>query len=110
MPLVRLFTCKPGAVDPGLLSGTYTDGLSVLSKAYRVGLGVLESDQGYYHIADCRLGKFFVLSNYLGEQFSVYFEVVVSLFEHYAVYLLCLDLRANIFRIHLDDGIVSLFL
>ena len=57
-PGIGLAACQSDAVDSGLLTGTDTDGLTVVSKANRVTLGVLQGDQGNDQV---ELGRFRVL-------------------------------------------------
>ena len=45
-PGIGLVSGKSGAVDPGLLAGTDTDGLAVIGVGNGIGLGVFEGDQG----------------------------------------------------------------
>mmetsp|Transcript_9298 Transcript_9298/g.19331 ORF Transcript_9298/g.19331 Transcript_9298/m.19331 type:complete len:275 (-) Transcript_9298:838-1662(-) len=52
IPGLNLAACQLDAIDAGLLSGTDTHHHSVLGESHRVGLGVLDADGGYNHVAN----------------------------------------------------------
>ena len=80
-----LATGQTCAVDSGLLTGTYTDCLSVNGIAYRVGLCVLQGDQRNNHNVitkpfDIKLGKTkLTLSGMTGLDQTIDYSVAVAL-------------------------------
>ena len=90
-PDISLVTCKSCAVDPGLLSGTDTDALSVLNIADGVTLSVLESDKGDKKIFLLVIGNILVDRYDVLEKSLVDIELVSSLLECNAEHLLALD-------------------
>ena len=109
-PVVSLGTCKPCAVDPGLLAGTDTDSLSVLNIADGVTLSVLESDQRDEKVDLLVIRDVLVVCNDVGEKVVVDSELIPSLLECDTEYLLCLDGIGYIIRIDLDDIVCALTL
>ena len=97
-------------MDPGLLAGADADGLSAFDIAYRVGLGVFQSDQGDGQIISCRLGQLFVIGHDVGKKGVVYDQLVTALFKSDAEDLFLFDRRRYKIRIDLKDAVAALFL
>ena len=85
-----------------LLTCTDTDCLTVLNIAYRVGLGIFESNERNKQVDLCVFWQFFVLGNDIVEQLFVDLQVVSSLFKGNTDTSLCSDFLWNIGRIDLD--------
>ena len=81
MPEVRFVSCQSGAVDPGLLSCAYADGLSVLCIGDRIGLGVFEGDQCDDQVALRLLWQIFVCRNDVGQLIRRNLIIVSALFK-----------------------------
>ena len=80
-PGICLGACQAGTVDTALLTGTHTDCLTVISKANRVRLGVLQGDQGYDQV-DLSIGRqFLIFSNDVAEQCLIDLEIITALVE-----------------------------
>ena len=97
-------------MDPGLLSGSDTDCLSVFYKAHGIGLGIFQGDHGNCQIDLCLLGQFFILCHDIGEEFIVDLQLISSLFKGNAKHILVLQLCRLIGRIDLYHVIISFFL
>ena len=97
-------------MDPGLLASTDTDSLTVLNEAYGVGLGILQSDESDHEIDLLIVGNVLLCSNNICKAVCINNEVISSLLESYAEYLLCLDGIGNIIGIHLEDAVCALSL
>ena len=59
-PGIRLASGQPGAVDAALLACAHADGHPVLHIAHRVGLGVLQGDEGEQHVVLGGLGQLLI--------------------------------------------------
>ena len=110
MPCVRLACRQSGAVDTGLLSGTYADALSVHSEADGVGLGIFQCDQSDDQV-DLRIFRdLLVLGHYVFEQAFIDFNVIVPLLEGDAEHLPALLFLRLILRVDGDDVVAALLL
>ena len=109
-PVVRLVARETGAVDTALLTCADADGHAVLDVADRVGLGVLEPDEGKDHVVLCALRQVHVLGHDVGEQALVDFVVVVALFEADAENVALLDRLRLVVRGDFDHVIAALAL
>ena len=109
-PVISLAACQTGAVNTALLAGTNTDGLATLDVAHRVGLGILQGDQGQQQVVLCFLGQILVFGDDILQQFFVNFEVVVTLLEVDAVNAANLNGGGLIIGVNLHHIIATLFL
>ena len=110
-PDVGLVTCQTGAVDTALLTGTDTDGLSVLHVADRVRLGIFQGDKGDDQVAFGLWGKGLVLGGHILEEgIVVEFDLVTALLKGDAEHLLALDRLRHVGRINLNHIIGTLAL
>ena len=78
--------------------------------AYRVGLGIFQSDQGNGQIISCRLGQLFVIGHDVGKQGVIYDQLVTALFKGDAEDLFLLDRRRYKSGIDLEDAVAAFFL
>ena len=101
-PGVSLAACQTDTVDTGLLTCAHTDGLAVIGKADRIGLGVLQGDQGDDQIDLGGLGQFLVGGNDVLQQVLADLEVVPALLEGNAEDLLMFLLSRDIVGVDLD--------
>ena len=90
-------------MDPALLAGSDSDGLSVLDEADGVGLSIFESDESDLEVYPGLIGQLFVFGDDIGQEAVIYLAVVVSLLEGDAEYVLVLLLGAEVVRIDLYD-------
>ena len=98
-------------MDAALLACSDTDGLSVFHIAYRVTLCVLQCDEGDNQVALSLWRKGLVLCRHvLEERIVVELDLVASLLEGDAEYLLALDGLRLVGGIDLDDVIGTLAL
>ena len=109
-PVVRLGSGKPGAVDAGLLAGSDADGLAVLDEAYRIRLGILQSDQGNLDIPDCFRAQVLILCDNISKESVVDYQILTALLKGHAEHLLALQLRRPVIRIDLNNDIIAVFL
>ena len=84
-PDIRLVAGKAGAVNAALLPRPHPNGHSVLDVADRVGLGVLQGDEGKEHIVLRRQGQLPVFGHDVLEHRLVDGQVVVALLKGNAV-------------------------
>ena len=108
--MIGLITGETCAVHSGLLSGTDTDGLTVLCIRYGVGLRVLDGDEGDGHVETRLLGELLVRTHDVCEGILGHLVLVASLLEGHTEYLLVLDRIRAVARVDLDDIVVSLLL
>ena len=108
--MIRLITCETCAVHSGLLSGTDTDGLSILCIRDGVGLRVLDGDEGDGHVETRLLGELLVRTHDVCEGLLGHLVLVATLLESHTEYLLVLDRIRAVARVDLDDIVVSLLL
>ena len=97
-------------MNPGLLSGTNSNCLSIFYEAYRIGLCIFQCDQCDRKVDLCRFRNFFVVCDYIGKQLIIDLELISALFKCNTKYLLVLDRSRYIIRIDLDHIIISVFL
>ena len=109
-PSICFSTCQTCAVNTGLLSGTYTDGLSVNGIANRVGLRIFESDERDDEITHSTFGEIFVFGYDIRKQLTVDFKVVSALLKGDAKHLLGFLNGRNVVGIDLYDVVASLSL
>ena len=109
-PVVCFLSGQTGTVYTGLLSGAYTDGLSVFYETYRVRLGVFEDDQRNLHISLCLFGQFFVICHQIGNQFIINCQFLSSLFKSNTKHFFMFQWSRYIIRINLNHIIISFFL
>ena len=110
-PDISLVASQTGTVDTALLSCTNTDSLSVLHVAYRVTLCVLQGDEGDNQVALSLWRECLVLGRHILEKcIVVELDLVTSLLEGDAEYLLTLNRLRHIGRINLDDVVGALTL
>ena len=105
-PVVSLVACETYAVDAGLLSCTDTDRLTIVSIAYRVGLCILQSDQGDHKVTLCGFREIFVGGDYICKNVIVDDKLVASLFKCDTENILVLKRFRHIFRIDIDGVVV----
>ena len=92
-------------MNAGLLARAYTNDLSALGIANRVGLGVFEGNQRNYQI-DFRLFRQILILCYdMFQHFAVDLQIVAALLKSHAVNLLVLNFSGHILRIDFDDVI-----
>ena len=108
--MIGLITGETCAVHSGLLSGTDTDGLTVLRIRYGVGLRVLDGDEGDGHVETRLLGELLILAHDVCEGLIGHLILVTTLLEGHTEYLLVLDRIRAVARVDLDDVIVTLLL
>ena len=106
-PVVSLVACETYAVYAGLLSCADADRLTVVSVAYRVGLCVLQSDQRDHEVALCGFREVLVGGDDICKNVIVDDKLVAPLFKCDAEDILVLKRFRHIFRIDLDDVVVS---
>ena len=110
-PDVGLVTCQTGAVDTALLTGTDTDGLTVLHVADRVRLRILQGDQGDDQVALGLRGEGLVLRrDVLEEGIVVELDLIAALLEGDAEHLLALDGLWHVAGVYLNHIIGALAL
>ena len=110
-PDVGLVTCQTGAVDTALLTGTDTDGLTVLHVADGVRLRVLQRNQGNDQVAlGLRCEGLVLCGHILEEGIVVELDLVATLFESDAETLLRLDGSGLVARVDLNHIIGALAL
>lgn len=110
-PLVGFLTGQSCAVDTALLSGSDTNGLSVLNVTNRVALRVFECDERNLQVAESLRSEFLILCRHVLEQLRIAeVNLVAALLECYAEYLLVLDGVRAIFRVNLYDAVVAFLL
>ena len=110
-PDIGLVTSQTGTVNAALLSGTDTDGLSVLDVANRVRLRIFQRDEGDNQVALGLRCKGLVLRGDILKQGRVVeLDFVAALLEGDAIDLLALDGLRFVCRVNLDDIVGSLAL
>ena len=109
-PVVRLRARQTGAVDSGLLPGPDSDRLPVLDVANRVGLRILQSDQGDLDIPDRLRCQLLILCHNIREKCIINDQVLSALLEGHPEHLLVFDGCRLVGGIDLNDNIVALLL
>ena len=103
-PDVGFVASQTSAVYTTLLSGSDTDGLTVLNVAYRVRLSVFQCDEADDEVSESSLGECLVLGRDVFKQSGVVkTNLVVSLFEGYTEHLFALDGLRRIVRGYFDE-------
>ena len=98
-------------MDAALLPGTDADGLAVLHVAHRIGLGVLQRDEGNHQVAACLGGERLVLRGHILKKCGVVKgNLVAPLLEADAKHLLGLQRGGAVGRVNLDDAVGALAL
>ena len=110
-PDVGFVTGQAGAVDTALLSGTDTDGLSVLHVADGVGLRIFQGDEGNHQVALGLGGEFLVgCGDILEESGIVETDFITALFEGDAITLFDFHGCGHVRGVHLNDVVSTLTL
>ena len=110
-PFVSLATCQASTVDAALLTGTDTDGLTILDVAYRVALCIFQCDESDDEITLCISREVLVLCrDVLEECWVVQFHLVATLLEGDTEHLFALDRSRSVVRVDLDDVVSTLAL
>ena len=95
-------------MNSALLSGAYSDGLTVFYIADRVGLCIFQCNKRYDHVTyDC-IRQFFIVRNNILKQSGFNPEIIMSLFKCDAKNILTFLLRGNIVRVNLNDVVITL--
>ena len=94
----------------GLLSCTNADSLSVLNKAYGIGLCIFQDDQRNLHISLGFFRKLFILCYNIGDQRIINCQLLAALFKGDSKYLFVLQRFRNIVFIDLDHIVIAFFL
>ena len=110
VPVVGLVAGQAGAVDAALLAGPHADGLAVLHIAHRVGLGVLQRDEGDNQIPLGLGGESLVLGGQVFQQAFVDFQLIAALLEGDAEHVLVLDGGGLVSRVNLHHIVAALAL
>ena len=107
VPVVGLAAGQARAVDAALLARADADGLTVLDVAHRVGLRVLERDEGDHHVDLGLGGNLLVLGHHVGEQVGRDLVVVAALLEGDAEDVLGLHGSGHVGRVDLHDVVLA---
>ena len=110
-PDVGLVASQTGAMDTALLTGTNTDGLTILNIAYAIALGVLQRNEGDNQVTSGLLGEGLVLCGDILKQCGIgKVYLVASLLEGDAEAVLALDGSRSVLGVNLDDIVCTLAL
>ena len=110
-PDVGLIASQTGAMDTALLTGTDTDGLTVLNIADAIALCVFQCNQCDYQVTTSLLGKGLVLCGDILEQCGIgQVYLVATLLESDTEAVLALDGSRSVLGIYLDDIVCTLAL
>jgi len=107
MPQIRFATGQTGAMDSGLLPRTHPDGLPVFGKAYRIGLGIFQCNQGNGQIPHGMFGQVFVCRDHVCKQNRGNEAVVSRLFKSNTEHLLDFAGFRYITRIDFYNVVIS---
>jgi len=94
----------------GLLTCAYTDRLSILHVADRVGLCIFQGNQRYDHVDLRVIRQLFILSHDILQQLTVDCQIISTLLKGHAKYLFALHQSRYIIRIDFNDIVLAIFL